>query len=202
MKKVFLLLFSITLIGALTGCGKKVSHDLSSAYRQYNPRTVAVLPIGASEVEPEVKTLFRDIVEQKLQERNYAVLPTELVDKKLIDKIEGEKLSITPAEAAKILKVDAVLYIKISTWDVKQIVTYAHLKLGGEFSLYAKDGTRLWRASHDTREGDVRFDKSQVELAVIKAYEPRIQRVLDEVFYTLPSIIVRTKKKEYFEWLE
>ncbi|MEE8575497.1 MAG: hypothetical protein V3T30_08805 [Thermodesulfobacteriota bacterium] len=108
---------------------------------------------------------------------------------------------MAPEKACALFKTDAVLYSSLTEWDVDRFVNYASLKVGAKFSLYAKDGTKLWSADYVTTERDARFDKTQMELAIIKAFEPRVQRIVDAIFYTLPPVKIKNEKKRFYNWL-
>lgn len=203
LKKTALYFIALFVFVAATGCGKTVSYKLSNEYAISNPRSIAILPLSSDvkDADREGLQLFRQAIYSKLKEKNMRVVPISVVDDAAVKLGVDYLARMKPHEACALFKTDAVLYGTLSEWDVDTFVTYASLKVGASFALYSSDGTRLWKASYDTTERDARFDKTQVELAVVKAYEPRIQRIVDAVFYTLPPAKVITEKKSYYDWL-
>lgn len=185
----------------LCGCANTVSYKLMKEYKQKQPHTVAILPIGGEEGDSEIRYLFRTIAYKKLIQKNFNVLPLEKVDEKYLNTGTADIDSMPPHMLAELFNVDSILYCTITDWNKSTFATYASLKVKATFELYARDGTRLWRARHGTKEYDVNLDRSQMKLAIITAYEPRIQRLLDAVFMTLPSTTVLYKKKTFFKWL-
>lgn len=199
LKTVVLLLAVIVL----AGCAGKVRYDLNTDFESAAPRTVAVLPVdwqtSGGEDQARVGRLFREMSVEKLREMNYSVVPVDKVDKGYAPLADGDK---TPGHAATALGTDAVLSISVTDWDESTFFSYASLKLGTRFELYSANGARLWSADYSTKESDATlFDSESVELGVIKAFEPRIQRVVDAVFSSLPRVEAEHREKRYFDWL-
>jgi hypothetical protein len=203
LRKTVLYFAALIAVVIATGCGKTVSYRLSDEYAISSPKSVAILPLASDvkNADRESLQLFRSAIYSKLKEKNFRVLPLTIVDDAAVKLGVDYVAHMKPNEAAALFKTDAVLYGTLSDWDVDAFVTYASLKVGASFALYSSDGTRLWKASYDTTERDTRFDKTQLELAVVKAYEPRIQRIVDAVFYTLPPVKIMSEKKRYYDWL-
>ncbi len=196
--RVFLIIVSLFIYG----CGNPVTYVLSERYDLIHPYTIAIMPVEWDNMEQrdeEVARLFRIMTFDRLQSLNYKPIPLETVDRRYgeLSVVGG----VEPSLMAKGLGVDGVLYIRIIRWKKRLFVPYASLKVGAEFVLYGMDGTELWRARYSTKESDIRLDRSTMELAIIKAYEPRIQRIVDRVFTTLPAMQREHRKKTYFEWL-
>jgi hypothetical protein len=137
----------------------------------------------------------------RLKSLNYAVLDLEEVDEKYLKLGSGRFKEMNPGEVSRFFGADAVLYTRITKWEEKLLVAYASLEIGAGFELYSADGTMLWKAHYSTSESDIKFDRTSMELAVIKVYEPRIQRVVNAVFSTLPPGLKRKEEKRFFDWL-
>ena len=203
MKKKLLLLIVLFLSA---GCAKTVSFNISENYAIKNPASVIVMPVIMKDMPEEEKTqisnLFRATVQEKLHEKHYATIPVEKVDKELSSKglLKEGKLP-APQLVAPLFKSDAVLYTRITKWNEDSVVTYASLKIAAEFLLYSTNGDLLWEGSFSTKESDFRMDKDATELGILKAYEPRIQRIVDAVFLKLPQPRIRSKKQDFFKWL-
>ncbi len=196
-------IFLFLILAAAAGCARPVAYNLSARYMLLRPSVVAVMPV---EWEADIDTkrrgvdgLLRTIVIEKLKSLNYQPLPVEEVDKRLKELKDPENMA--PHELAGALNGDSVLYVRITEWDEKLFVTYASLKVGVDFELYSATGERLWQAGYITSESDIRLDRTTMELAVIETFEPRLERLVDLVFATLPRGVERVKKKRFFDWL-
>jgi len=201
MKKRFLglTLFSLILI-ALVGCGNAVKHELSTGFMTVRPTTVAVMPVvwdaGKTQGSVEIGNLFRSIAIERLVSRGYRVARMDVVDAKLDEFTDSD-----PDEIAKSLGVDAVLFIHVEKWKTRTVANYAALKMQALYSLYARDGSTLWRAVYATGESDIRFDKASLKLSIIEIYEPRIERLTGSVFDTLPRHEGVKKEEPLYDWL-
>jgi hypothetical protein len=205
MKKVFTIALLLWL--ALPGCGAGVKKTVSSRFALFNPYTVAILPVEFTETEAggdgDINALFRKMTFERLERMNYGPLEPAEVDRRLEAPGEphGDTAGRDPKETARLMGSDAVLYTTITEWKSDIVVRYAYLKVNAVFELYSKDGTLLWKATHDLKESDIRLEKMALELAVIKAYEPSVQRFINIVFSTLPASAGRSEEKTFFKWL-
>jgi hypothetical protein len=196
MKKTFL---SIALLLILAGCGTAIKHSVAPEYAQISPKRVVVLPIvWEQQAAPEagdISLLFRKMSAERLGLLNYSAVPLDEVDKAGAGKPDwfaGKSAD----EIAASLKADSVLYIFMKEWDSDSLAPYRSLKIAAVFELHSAAGKVLWKAEYSTREADLRLDSRQLELAVLKVYEPRIQRFVDAVFTTLPP--AKRARKTYF----
>jgi hypothetical protein len=201
MKKAFIITLLLSL--ALSGCTPAVRHTVSNSFRLSNPYTIAILPVDwpmgpddpAIGQGDDVGRLLRIMTFEKLEVMNYKPLALEEVDEKL------PPAAPKPVEIADLTGADAVLYTSIIEWKGDIVVRYAYLKVAARFELYSRDGKLLWRAEHEAKESDIRLEKKTLEMAVLKAYEPSVQRFIDVVFSTLPIGTARAEEKTFFEWL-
>ena len=202
MKKLLAVILLILL--ALPGCGPMVKKTVSGKFRLYAPHTVAILPLKFTDAEngsrpgAGVDALFNKMISNKLSLMNYKPLGVAEVDRRLAaagDAAHG------PREMAGLMGTDAVLHTTITEWKSDIVVRYAYLKVNALFELYSPDGTLLWQATHDIKESDIRLEKESLELAVIKAYEPSVQRFINVVFSTLPPSEPQPEVKSFFKWL-
>ncbi len=192
-----LIYFIFFLILTHTGCSNAVRFTLSDDYVNQGPYTVVVLPVKAHIVlgprEKGIKALFRDYAAQRLKTMGFS--PVAFNDD------DAKYAGASPKEAAAMAGADAALYIRLTGWEESSFVTYAGLEMSAVFELYGKDGSVLWQASYSTKESDITLEKAPLELALIKAYEPRIERFVDAVFSTLPRPQGPGAKAGYFQWL-
>lgn len=200
MKKTVISIFLALL---LFGCGAAVKHTVSGEYNQVSPKRIAVMPLiwegRATTGREDISLLFRKMASQKLETLNYSTVSLEEVNK------AGEPGWFSgkpPHEVANRLNADSVLYIRVTKWNVESLATYKALKIGAIFELHSAYGKLLWTAEFETSEADLGFDSQPMELAVHKAFEPRVQRFVDAVFTTLPAGEAKeSQRKTYFQWL-
>lgn len=186
----------------LAGCATVVDTTLSERYGQMRPYRIAVAPViweGWGDEFKDASRLFRTMTAEKLRAMNYDALPLEE-----IDRVYPDSASLKTADAAHVaaaLGADAVLYIHLTQWDSSELLTYASLKVAATYEMYYKDGGRLWQASYHTKEADIRLDTPSMELALLKAFEPRVQRFVDVIFTALPQGQPPSKDERFFQWL-
>ncbi len=204
MKKVLTIALLLGL--ALSGCTPSVRHTVSDSFRLYSPYTIAILPVDWPTAPDEARAgrdgdiahLLRIMTFERLKTMNYKPLAPAEVDEKLPP---GGGAPLKPGEVTSLTGADAVLYTSVVEWKGDIVVRYAYLKLAVRFELYSRDGELLWRAEHEAKESDIRLEKKTLELAVLKAYEPSVQRFIDVAFSTLPVGAARTEEKTFFKWL-
>ncbi|MBI3398196.1 MAG: DUF799 family lipoprotein [Deltaproteobacteria bacterium] len=190
-----------------TGCGSAVQYTLSPNYDTKTPYSIAVLPISGEVKDADARYLFRTMVQEKLVQIGYSPIPLEVVDDKLLRKGMGryDLNAKAPKELAEIVGADAVIYTTITEWDNTLFLSYASMKIGVKLELYdAPTGEKLWESEFNTKDSDMSFETDVMELGIVKAYEPVIQRVVDTVFSTIPAHKITAKMKSpkaYYDWL-
>lgn len=187
------------------GCANPVKSTLSPRYNDSRPYTIAIAPVaweGQSEGEArDIARLFSAMTGEKLRSMNYRVVATEETETTAPGPKAQDAANLSRQLAAN-LNSDAVLYIHVTGWDKDRLATYAALVVKARFELYSSAGEPLWKAEYSTKESDLRLEKKPLELAVIKIYEPRVQRFVDAVFSTLPmGSVPRQTQKTFFQWL-
>ncbi len=204
-------IFFIVLLLAFVvlGCGKSVKYKVSDNFTEQGVRRVAVLPIGGVVTDARIKSLFTRFSIEMVTRRGYEVV--ELKDLQDFARQSGLSQKTLDREALKALGeragVDGFLLVEVTRWDKSFFASYASLKVGTEIALYSSLGDKLWRAKYRTKESDFRFDKEALELGVLTVYEPRIERIVDTLFRTLPNASVdgssqkRPGGKKFFDWL-
>ncbi|MBI5599250.1 MAG: hypothetical protein HY890_05865 [Deltaproteobacteria bacterium] len=194
------------IAGFVAGCSPGVRYKISNDFSAPRaPMTVAVMPATGVEVPAGVREAFRNAAWKKLKGMNYGVLPLERVDEAYVKYGSRRFEEMTPAEAARAVGADAVFYIRITDWDEDIFLSYAALRMKASFSLHSGGGKTLWEAAHGGKESDMRFDRKLLEISVLKAYEPRIDRLVDTALSTLPALAPERKKEDrperFFDWL-
>lgn len=200
IKRLSCILFLAVL---LAGCSNSVKTAISERYGAHSPKTVAVAPVvwQAEGESKDAGNTFRTMTAEKLKELNYRVVPLSAVDDTYVKLGSSYMAARNPSELAALFGADAVLFIKIKQWNIDRFVTYASLKVEADYELYSATGERLWRAGYSTRDADLRLDIKSMEYAIIKAYEPKVQRFVDAIFTTLPQANTRSDERTFFQWL-
>lgn len=205
---VHYLLFTAYCLLFFSGCGGAAKYTLAPDYKDKMPNTIAVMPVSGDIGDKDAQYLFRTMAYEKLTQMGYSPIPLETVDDKLLRSgmKRGEFHNKTPKELASMLGSDSVLYVAVTDWDATVFLGYASMAIGAKFELYdGATGKRFWESEFETKDSDVSLEKNVVELAVVKAYEPAIQRVIDVIFSTIPAIDKITSKtnpsKGYYDWL-
>lgn len=208
MRKLIIFIFILSIFG----CGPAVSYKIMPNYQNKIPKSIAVLPVRGEKAESDARYLFRVMTHEKLSQLNYNLMPLEVVDDKLTKANINRKefLEKPPAEMARLLEVDAVVYITITSWSTKFFLTYASINVEARFDMYsASTGELVWTAKYGHEESDVSIDRETLKIKVTKIYEPMVQKVVDGALSTLPSFPEAKinkqeegSKKRYFEWLK
>lgn len=201
-RKIFPVFFIMLL---LAGCGgPAVDYTLSDQYRLARPYTVAVLPVEWASEAPEdkdVSHLFRIMSYERLGAMGYRLVPIEAVDALYLKGGLKATAARPKPEIAGELGADGLVVVRVNGWDKGALAGYASLGMEAELAMYSMKGEQLWSADYKTSESDLSLDAEQNELAVVTAYEPRIQRFVDAVFTTLPQAEAPKSERTFFDWL-
>ena len=191
----------------MPGCSNAVQYTLATDYNKKMPNSIVVLPVAGEANDADVRHLLRSLVQQRLIQTGYSPIPIEIADDKLLRKgiTRDDAYTRTPKEIASALDVDAVLYTTVTEWDTTLFLSYVSLDTGVKLELYSGGtGEKLWEAEFDTEDSDMSMERDVVELGIIKAYEPVVQRVVDAVFSTFPAnkaTVRGSPQKSYYDWL-
>jgi hypothetical protein len=213
MKRIIFLIIALSTLGVASGCSGPVRHAISDKMQSVNPRRIVIAPVswqGKAEGDAkDIMRLMRIMAYERLKAMNYSPVDINAVDDAYPDK-GGAFFRENAAEVLRRFSSDALLVTSIEDWDKAIVASYASLKVKAGFSLISGDGETLWGAGYSAKDFDIRLDTESMEMAVIKAYEPRMQRIIDTVFTTLPPA-PRTgpasgderqmDRKRYFDWL-
>ncbi|MBI5563030.1 MAG: hypothetical protein HY894_09315 [Deltaproteobacteria bacterium] len=197
MKKIIPALFLAVI---LCGCAAPVNYTISDRYAKVRPYTIAVLPVEWAEGVPEDKKisgLFRTMAFERLRATHYRLVPLDAVDN--VYQKPGRQASDKVAPSG--FGADAAVYIRVTGWETGQLGSYASLKVAAAVEMRSEADAPLWNADYETSERDISLDADAVELSVIKAYEPRIQRFVDAIFSTLPQAQAPADETRFFQWL-
>ncbi len=190
----------------VTGCATPIQYTVYDQYLRIRPHSIAILPVEWNDADDneakDVSYLLRTMTREKLNSMNYRTVPFEEIDEKYLKQGRSWFSGKRPEEIARFFNSDAVLYIRVGEWNKIRFVNYASLKVQASFELYSARGTRLWQAEYKDRDMDLRLDTKSMEFAIIKAYEPKVQRLVDASFITLPQGEGRKEATQtFFQWL-
>lgn len=204
IKKFMLLCMTVFLVSSCSGT--TMEDTLSDRFRKERPYTLAVLPVEWASDAPEKRKatdLFRAMSSEKLLTMGYRLVPLETVDAVYLKSSANAMTEKPMAGMAEKLDADGIVLMQIEDWDIDHLGSYASLNIEAVFSIYSKKGELIWTSSYKTSESDASpdFDSEPVDIAVVKAYEPRILRFVEAVFATLPQAEKPGSENAFFDWL-
>lgn len=151
MRRITLLVVALLLTGCATGTG---GVDAPGVPASELPRTLAVLPfVPLPEKEEQTRVVTR-MIYGALSATPYDVVKLQVVEERLVRAGLGdpkEAAKKDPAELAKVLRVDAVLYGELTHWDRIFLAVYSQIAAGAHIRLV------------DTRNGQTLFERKEVE---------------------------------------
>jgi hypothetical protein len=151
MRRITLVVVALLLTGCATGTG---GVDAPGVPASELPRTLAVLPfVPLPEKEEQTRVVTR-MIYGALSATPYDVVKLQVVEERLVRAGLGdpkEAAKKDPAELAKILRVDAILYGELTHWDRIFLAVYSQIAAGAHIRLV------------DTRNGQTLFERKEVE---------------------------------------
>ncbi len=141
----------LLLAGCATGASSGVVGDVPA---KELPRTLAVLPLVPLPEKEEQARLVGRMIYGALSATSYDVVKLQVVEERLVRAGLGDPKAAAakdPAELAKILRVDAILYGELTHWDRLFLAVYAQIAAGAHIKLV------------DARNGRTLFERTEVE---------------------------------------
>ena len=130
MRRITLVVVALLLTGCATGTG---GVDAPAVPASELPRTLAVLPfVPLPEKEEQTRVVTR-MIYGALSATPYDVVKPQVVEERLVRAGLGDPKAAaakTPAELAKVLRVDAVMYGELTHWDRIFLAVYAQIAAG------------------------------------------------------------------------
>lgn len=117
------------------------------------PRTLAVLPFVALPEREEQARLVRNMIYGSLSATPYDVLKLQVVEERLVRAGLGDPKALAetnPAELARLLRVDGLLYGELTHWDRIFLLAYSQIAAGAHIRLV------------DGRNGQTLFERKEV----------------------------------------
>jgi hypothetical protein len=153
----FLALLATTVI--FTGCATKQADVDYSAFRQYQPKSILVLPPLNNTSDLRATYSVMSSATLPLAEAGYYVFPVALVDQTFKEnglQNPGEMHQASPKKLNEIFGADAALYITITNYGATSALLGGDVVVTAQASLVdARTGTTLWegKASASDAEG-------------------------------------------------
>jgi hypothetical protein len=152
-----LALLATTLV--FTGCATKQADVDYSAFRQYQPKSILVLPPLNNTSDLRATYSVMSSTTQPLAEAGYYVFPVALVDQTFKEnglQNPGEMHQASPRKLNEIFGADAALYITITSYGATSALTGGSVVVTAEAALVdTRTTTKLWegKASASDAEG-------------------------------------------------
>src|SRR3990172_1525371 len=181
MKKTYRCFLWLCLLFIIYACdktkqGKKKPEVVLSSKEL--PRTVAILPFGNETDEVGISGQVRKSFSNHFSSKPYQKIEPYIVDEKIaqMEKSAGKTVfDISPADAAKTLDVDGLLYGKVT--DFKKVYALAYSQMGVEAEIWmvnAKTGEEVFRFKEA-----VRYHEGGVPLSPIGAIITAVSSALN-----------------------
>jgi hypothetical protein len=164
---------ALVLVLALAGCATVPVAPIVDAKEL--PRTIAVLPfVPLAEKEAQTRALHR-MVYGSFSAMPYDVVKPQVVEERLVRAGLGDPREVAkrePAEIAKILRVDGLVYGELTHWDRLFLGIYSQVAAGGRIKLVdARDGRVLFERAEveRTHEGGLPTDALSVAIQIVQS---------------------------------
>ena len=132
---------ALSLLSALlaTGCAHATIRK-APTLDEHPPKSIVVMPTEPGMGPPEAAIHVRDSVAEALQRRGYQVIPFGEVDKRVAP-------TASPAEVAAAIAADAVLYTRVTRYDLSKDMFNTRTTFGLSFAMNDREGGELWIAA-------------------------------------------------------
>ncbi len=132
---------ALPLLAALlaTGCAHATIRKAKSL-EEHPPQSIVVMPTDPGMGPPEAALFVRSTVAEALARRGYQVVPFAEVDKRV-----GPEAS--PADILAAVQADAVLYTRVTRYDVAGDLFNTRTTFGVGFDMNDPQGGELWVAA-------------------------------------------------------
>ena len=187
----------VLLAFLLSGCGGGLSYTLVDDFDPSGAALVVVVPLETDGKTIDTLTkapgrtdaaaVLSRLSAEGLREKNYIVISFDEAEVEYQRLVKRRIRGLGPGSVAELFGADSVLVGAITDWDEKLVTGYGSLTVGVSLSLYSRSGELLWEASMETSESELRLDREAIEFSVIKAFEPRLERLVDSLLLSLPD---------------
>jgi hypothetical protein len=139
------------------------------------PRTIAVLPFVQLRDKEDQTRMLQRMIYGVLSATPYDVVKPQVVEERLVRAGLSDPREVAkrdPAEIAKILRVDGLLYGELTHWDRTFLIIYSQVASGGTIKLVdARNGKILFERSETQRshEGGLPTNALSAAIQIIQA---------------------------------
>lgn len=160
MKRLFTLMGALAATFFLFGCAQQAKNFDYGPYKQYQPKSILVLPPLNN--SPDLKGSYglMSTVTYPLAENGYYVFPVALVDQTFKENGLTAPADMHQAPIAKLHEIfdaDAALYITVEKYGAQFVLTNSVITVSAKATLLdLKSGTTLW-----TGQATARSDEGQ-----------------------------------------
>jgi hypothetical protein len=201
IKNLLLLFIPVTFI---IGCAT-TPKDYSK-FNAANPHSILIVPVVNDSVDVDAPDYFLSTISRPVAEQGYYVFPVNMVKRILEDAGLSDANLVHDAPTEKLCSLfgsDAVLYIKINSWDAKYLLISTTVTVALEYTIKdGKTGEILWEDKRIVKYTPQRSGSSgnwiadlitDVAIAAVEkanpSYIPLAQRANAEAFkYPGPGI--------------
>lgn len=176
---------------AVAGCATGQTPSTATVAPGDLPRTLAVLPFVPVAGKEEQSSLVTRMVYGSLSATTYDVLKLQVVEERLARAGLGDPrvaAATPPAELAKLLNVDGIVYGEVTHWDRVFLAVYAQVAAGAQIKMVdARSGQTLFERKEVSRshQGGLPTDAVSAAIQVIqsslKLREIEIVRASDDL---------------------
>jgi len=136
---------------SLMGCANMSAKTDYSAFEQYYPRSILVIPPLNNSVEANAPYIYLSTITRPLAEAGYYVYPVSVVDAFLKDNglpTPGEMNAVPLEKIRENIGADAVLYVTIEEWGQKfELISSKSIVSAKARLVDVQTGTILWTGS-------------------------------------------------------
>lgn len=158
MKRLFTLLGALVAAFLLFGCAQQAKTFDYGSYKQYQPKSILVLPPLNN--SPDIKGSYgvMSTVTFPLAENGYYVFPVALVDQTFRENGLTAPADMHQAPIAKLHEIfgaDAALYITVEKYGAQYVLTNSVITVTAKATLLdLKSGTTLWTGAATARSDE------------------------------------------------
>lgn len=186
------LLIAVMLFGA--ACSRDVKCSLSPDFEKRGIVRIAIMPVENRSGDEDAARLLRAEIFEKLYFKGYPRIPFEVIDGGLEGaavtggESGGEPLS--PAEVARLLNVDAVMYCTLEEWSTSPLLVHVYAPTAVAVTFELKSGTSgetLWCTRHRVVEQNYYITEDGLKMQSCESYGEAVREIVAAALSTLPD---------------
>jgi len=198
--KTYILLLAIILF---SGCATKQADVDYSAFRQYQPKSILVLPPLNNTTDLRATYSVMSSATLPLAEAGYYVFPVALVDQTFKENgllNPGEMHQVSPKKLNEIFGADAALYLTVTSYGASSAL------LGGDIIVIVqailmdtRTGTTLWQGKASASDGERNQNQGGIAGMIVQGIIKQIVNSVSDPGYQVGRIanqrLLNTEKR-------